>query len=899
MMDETVPAARSEGPATRADMAAELAAERSIVEHLGRIGPALAGELDAERLVQRLTDEATALVKAQFGAFFHNVENDAGESFMLYTLSGVPREAFSKLPMPRNTAIFAPTFKGEGVMRSDDITKDPRYGKTAPHHGMPEGHLPVRSYLAVPVRALSGSVLGGLFFGHAEPGIFTEREERAVKAVATIAGPAVDNARLFERVKRSEELARASESRLRLVSEASQEGIWYWDCTTNQIDWNDRLLELMGVSRETWQGRFEDWSSRLHPEDRPVLEAALKAHLEQRVPYRIESFRLRHADGTYRWCITAGQAEWDDSGRPLHMAGAFRDITEKKLAEDTLREKEHRYAQILDSVQDMIFCKDEHRHVTYANAATLRYYGKTPDQLSAMSEAPSDRSEIREQYVADDRCVFETGKVVERMDEPNLAPSGELRTFHTVKSPVFATDGRVAELVAVARDVTDRKRLLESQRLLAQASAILAMSLDYEATLANVARAVVPTFADWSAVDMLDESGNLRRLAVCHPDEAMVALAHELHARNPPRPDAAHGVPKVLRTQTAERVEQIPDELIDQAVPDPELRAKYHALGLKSYIVVPLVAHGKSLGAITFVNAESNRRFTADDLEFALELARRAAVAVDNARLFGETRRAVAERDRALDELRALADSLERRVEERTSSLLDANKELESFSYTVSHDLRAPIRHVSGFVDLLRARAGDHLDAKSIHYLDTVKAASTQMGALIDGLLAFSRLGRSELGKRPVSLDDLVRSIMAELEPDVRGRQIEWNVGELPTVLGDRTMLRLVLANLIANAVKYTRPRATAHITIRAEKRPGEVVLSVQDDGVGFNMSYAHKLFGVFQRLHSDDQFDGTGIGLATARRVIHRHGGRMWAESTEGQGASFFFSLPHEDPST
>lgn len=830
-----------------------------MLDRLARIAPLLASELDADRLMQRLTDEATALVGANFGAFFYNVTRETGESFMLYTLSGAPREAFDKFGMPRNTAVFAATFSGECIVRSDDIRKDPRYGKNAPHHGMPKGHLPVVSYLAVPVRSRTGAVLGGLFFGHERAGVFTERDERAMAAVAALAGAALDNARLFRELE-------GANTRYRLVTEATQEGIWYWDVPSNAVTWNDRLLAMMGIERATWGATFEDWFSRVHPEDQPKMADALKDHLERREPYRIELFRLRHASGEYRWMTTAGQAEWGDDGRPTRMAGSVRDVSDKKRAEDALRASEHRSAQILDSVEDMIFCKNADLEVVYANAATRRFQAVTTTA-----------------HEADDRAVFESGRSVERHEEANAAENGEVRYFHTVRSPVLDESGKVVEVVGVSRDVTERRRVAEQQRFLADATAKLGSSLDYETTLTNVAHAMVPGLADWAAVDMLDEGGEIRRLAVAHVDPEKVALAHMLQERLPPDPNAPNGVPKVLRTLEPEFIEHVPDEMLAAAITDPELLEAARSLGLRSAITVPLRIGDRAIGAISLVTSESKRSYTRADLEFAEELARRASIAVENARLYAEVR-----------ELNA---TLERRVEERTAALLDANKELESFSYSVSHDLRAPIRHIGGFVDLLRATTGPTLDDKARHYLDTIKLASTQMGSLIDGLLSFSRLGRAELAKQRVDVRSLVDGVLRELEPETRGRTVSFEIGALPQVAADPTMLRLVLANLLGNAVKYTRKRSAAHIEIGARREGDEHVFCVADDGVGFDMEYASKLFGVFQRLHADADFEGTGIGLATTRRIVHRHGGRVWAESRDGAGATFYFTLPAEEP--
>jgi signal transduction histidine kinase len=200
---------------------AAIAEEAAMVETLHRIGTSLAAELDLQKIVQTATDEATQLTGAQFGAFFYNVLNEAGESYTLYTISGVPREAFSRFPMPRNTAVFSPTFHGEGVLRSDDITRDPRYGHSAPHHGMPRGHLPVRSYLAVPVCSRTGEVLGGLFFGHADPGVFTARAERLATGVAGWAAVAIDNARLHERETRARHASERGAERLRRLLEVT------------------------------------------------------------------------------------------------------------------------------------------------------------------------------------------------------------------------------------------------------------------------------------------------------------------------------------------------------------------------------------------------------------------------------------------------------------------------------------------------------------------------------------------------------------------------------------------------------------------------------------------------------------------------------------------------------
>ncbi|HEV2426214.1 MAG TPA: ATP-binding protein [Terriglobia bacterium] len=254
----------------------------------------------------------------------------------------------------------------------------------------------------------------------------------------------------------------------------------------------------------------------------------------------------------------------------------------------------------------------------------------------------------------------------------------------------------------------------------------------------------------------------------------------------------------------------------------------------------------------------------------------------------------IEERQKAEGRIKELNQELEGRVIERTAELAASNRELEAFAYSVSHDLRAPLRHMDGFLTLLAKHSSGRLDAGGLRYLDKVATASRTLGILIDDLLQFSRMGRNEIRKAAVDLDRLLEQIRQEFELENKDRRVNWVIGPLPEVVADPAMLRLVMTNLISNAFKFTRPRGEARIEIGSTGDAGdEAVIFVKDNGVGFDPQYAAKLFKVFQRLHSSDEFEGTGIGLANVRRIVERHGGRVWAEGAVGAGASFYFSLP------
>jgi PAS domain S-box-containing protein len=511
------------------------------------------------------------------------------------------------------------------------------------------------------------------------------------------------------------------------------------------------------------------------------------------------------------------------SREPPMFTGFIRDITERKRAEEMVRESEERYRQLFESNPNPMWVFDlETLSFLAVNDAAVRHYGYSRDEFLAMTikdiRPPEDIPALMDNVSQTKEGLDDTTQWRHRKKDGALIDV-EI-TSHEV--PWL---GRRAALVLI-NDVTERRR---AEQVRAQLAAIVESSDD-----AIISKTLAGVITSWNlgAEKLFDYS-------------AEEAIGKPMGMLFPP--DRAREEPEILaRIRRGETVDHF-----------DTVRMRKDGKPIDVSVALSPIrdGRGKIIGASTIA-------------------------------------RDISERKRAENEILQLNIDLEERVERRTADLEAANKELEAFSYSVSHDLRAPLRAVDGFSQAVLEDYGAKLPEEGRRYLQTIREGAQRMGVLIDDLLTFSRLSRLPLHKQAVNMSRMVRQTFEELSPEKQGRKVDMNIGELATVHGDPALLKQVWVNLLSNALKYTRKRETAVIGIGCKHQNGADVYFVSDNGTGFDMQYAHKLFGVFQRLHRADEFEGTGVGLAIVQRVVHRHGGRVWAEAEVDRGATFYFTL-------
>ncbi len=474
-------------------------------------------------------------------------------------------------------------------------------------------------------------------------------------------------------------------------------------------------------------------------------------------------------------------------------------------------------------------------------------------------------------------------------------------TFPALIDVVVVADAENQPLYRVVSvlDITDRKADEEYIKVNARRSAFMAelsgalaaARLDEVLALQTVARMASELLGDMCVIHLADpDSDALRLAALHHPDPRAVEFMRQLISKHPQRTD--EGLSKhVYETGETLRVPVMSREQARAKI-KPEYIPWIDEFGASSAILAPLKVRDQIIGLIILSRDKPGNPYTEADESMLAEAAERTALALESARLYAAVRHEAQQRQEAEAAVRELNLHLERRVDERTAELAAANQELEAFSYSVSHDLRAPLRSIDGFSQVLVEDFGEVLGEEGQGYLGRVRAAAQRMAALIDDLLSLSRVTRAEMHYEEVDLSAVAQEIAKDLQNETPGRNGTFTICESVHARGDRGLLKVALENLLGNAWKFTGQREAALVEFGCQADNGKAIYYVSDNGAGFDMEYQHKLFGAFQRLHRASEFPGTGIGLATVQRIVRRHGGQVWAKASPGQGATFFFTL-------
>jgi len=658
--------------------------------------------------------------------------------------------------------------------------------------------------------------------------------EGDLRSVEELSGDITDREALLE-----------SEAFHRHLINALPMAIYTCDGQGRMMMYNQAAASLWGreseIGKDLWCGSWKMY--RPNGDPLPLDECAMAVTLREGRPVRGQEIIIERPNGSRRHILQHPELMVDAVGKIVGAVNMLVDITDRKRAE---RATAH-LAAIVDSSDSAIVGKDLQGVVTSWNRAAERLFGYTAGEMigrSILRVIPPDRRDEETRIL--DRIG--RGQTIEPFETIRRRKDGSDVPVSLTISPIIDTHGRVIGASKIGRDISEQKRVerasfeyreelrhaLEFQEAVVGNMGEGLYTVNGEGCVTSINRAAEKLFG-WTSEELLGRK--------------MHDMTHYKHRDGTPFPAGECAGLQVMRSGTA---------LTNQE--DVFVRKDGSCFDVV-YSSSPIRAGEEVVGLVVVFRDVSEQK---------------------------QAQEALRDRDRAL----TIAND---ELTQQSEALSEVNNELQSFSYSVSHDLRAPLRTIDAFVRIVEEDHAPRLNAEIRRCLGIVKKAAGQAGELIDDLLEFSRLGRIGMDIRPVKMDALAREVGIELQATQEGRNVDLRIPDLPPCKGDWRLLKLVWSNLLANAFKYTRPRAMAQIEVGwlpDDRQPDTIVYFVKDNGVGFDMKYVHKLFGVFQRLHLKEEFEGTGVGLAIVQRIVRRHGGRVWAEGKIDGGATFFFSL-------
>jgi PAS domain S-box-containing protein len=758
----------------------------------------------------------------------------------------------------------------------DDVDSDPR---TAGTGAKAFDAIQTKSLLCVPL-VKAGRFVALFVLHHNSPRHWTTADVALMERIAQKTWLAVERSR-------AEEKLRESEAYLQFALKVGRMGTWNWDMQAGIMIWSEEHWKILGLQPHECKPSYKVWAKQVHPDDLAPTKAKIKQAIAQRNEYHHE-YRLRWSDGSIHWIETRGQFIYDSQGNPQQSIGAVIDITKRKQAE---QEREHllereriartqveaaqrQLATIFETSPVGMALLDAEQRFIAINEALAQINGLTREQHLGHS--------IPELFAQSDPKLVEVFHNIYTTGNPFISPNFAVNVpgrsdrspgyYNVYYLPTTNSNHQVEDVFVYVLDVTEQVKLERGQRFLSEASAVLASSLDYQLTLERLAQLVVPELADWCTVHIVEEDGSIEQITVAHIDPAKLEWAKQIRNKYPLNPNDPRGAALTLRTGKHDIIPDIPDELLVQAARDSEHLEILRQVGFKSAMTVPLKIQERILGVITFVSAESGRRYNSTDLQLAEELAHRASLAIDNAQLYR-----VAQRDRAKAEA--------------------ANRVKDEFLAVLSHELRSPLNPILGWTKMLR---GQRLDStKADQALETIERNAKLQAQLIEDLLDVSRIlqGKMALNVADVNLTTTIEAALetVRLAAEAKNIQIQTTLNPISGIVcGDSNRLQQVIWNLLSNAVKFTPSGGRIEIQLKQVGMYAQI--QVKDTGIGIKSEFLPHVFEYFQQEDGTTtrKFGGLGLGLAIVRHLTELHGGTVQAESLgQNLGAIFTVQLP------
>ena len=661
--------------------------------------------------------------------------------------------------------------------------------------------------------------------------------------------------------RRSQDAIRESEERFQTLAEISPAGIFRTDAGGRTTYVNPRWCEISGLPASKAMG--DEWLSAVHPDDLELLKWTWKRAIVDHTISKAE-YRFLHPDGAISWVIGHAVPEKDNTGNIIGYVGTITDITERKKAEDALMASERKYRTLVENNVDNVLVVDSAGSVLYEIPSAFPILGYSIEEVLGRNVFdflhPADFDEARTMFTRVAAEPRSTDRTTIRARHKN----GEWRWIE-VSGRNLIYDPVIRGIVMTYHDITEKHVAQQVQQAVYKIARAAEAAERLDSLYRDVHRIISEVMpAENFYIALYDGQNDILSFPY-FVDREDVQI--------PPKRPGKGLTEYVLRTGKSLLCDRALDEQLQK-------NGEVELVGPSSevWLGVPLRIEQKTIGVMVVQHYTDSNAYSGRDQQMLEFVSSEVAKAIQH--------------KQAQEAILRLNQELEERVRQRTVELVAANKELESFAYSVSHDLRGPLRAVDGFSKALLEDYDAKVDEHGRDYIRRIRAGALRMEQLIGDLLRLSRVTLGEIRRIPIELSAIVQNIASELSESDPNRQVQFIIGQAMVAEADPSLMRVVLENLVGNAWKFTSHRSKARIEFGSSTDGKETVYFLKDDGAGFDMAYANKLFGVFQRLHNTTEFPGTGIGLATVRRIIRRHGGRVWAEGAIEKGATFYFTI-------